>query len=56
MLTLNKEINKIHKAILKCKRSIDDVDSVVEHVRGFHIPDGDGTNTIGDLINKTPKN
>lgn len=55
MLTLNKETGKIHNTFLKCEWGTEDADSMVERVRGFRIPNGDGTKTIGDLINKTPK-
>ncbi|KAF9382269.1 hypothetical protein CPC16_009452 [Podila verticillata] len=50
MLTLNKETSKIHNTFLKCEWGTEDANSMVERVRGFRIPNGDGTKIMGDLI------
>ncbi|KAF9205393.1 hypothetical protein BGZ59_000499 [Podila verticillata] len=55
MLTLNKETSKIHNTFLKCEWGTEDANSMVERVRGFRIPNGDGTKIMGDLISKIPK-
>ncbi|KAF9131763.1 hypothetical protein BGW39_001365 [Mortierella sp. 14UC] len=54
-LYLDKESSKLHTSFRTTDWGEGGADSMCKEVRDFPIPGGDGTLTLGDLIDKTPK-